>query len=170
MSSHDDEIILASFPGSRRKSREIALHILYAAEITQDPIQDVIKMTFDRYEDEETVLQFARTIIEQTHRERQKIDRYIRDISANWRFERIATIDLIIMRIAINEFLNCFDIPPKVSIDEALELSKIYSTEKSSGFINGILDAVLERLENENQVVKTGRGRLDHERPPDHPA
>ena len=55
--------------------------------------------------------------------------------------------------------LHFFDIPPKVSIDEAIELSKMYSTEKSSGFINGILDAVLDDLKKNQQLVKVGRGR-----------
>ena len=90
-----------------------------------------------------------------------EFDGYIRQYSANWKFERIAMLDLLILRIAICEFIHFFDVPPKVTIDEAIELAKRFSTYKSSGFINGILDAVLLELRDKSIVVKKGRGTRD---------
>ena len=104
-------------------------------------------------------LDFSKKIIELTFSDRKELDDYIRGYSANWKFERIALLDLIIMRMAICELLHFYDVPPKVSIDEALELAKRYSTYKSSGFINGILDAVLLDLKKSNMIIKTGRGK-----------
>ena len=67
-------------------------------------------------------------------------------------------VDKLVMRMAICEFLHFFDIPHKVSIDEAIELSKRFSTEQSGRFVNGILDAILLELKNDNRLVKFGRG------------
>ena len=102
---------------------------------------------------------FAKKIVEKTFEGRDEFDVYIRRYSTNWKFERIAMLDLLIMRIAICEFIHFFDVPPKVTIDEAIELAKRFSTFKSSGFINGILDAVLLELKQKNIVVKKGRGK-----------
>lgn len=106
-------------------------------------------------------LHFAKRIVERTYEGRDDLDGYIRRYSTNWKFERIAMLDLIILRIAICEFMHFVDVPPKVTIDEAIELAKRFSTYKSSGFINGILDAVLLELKEKNIVVKKGRGMQD---------
>jgi N utilization substance protein B len=76
----------------------------------------------------------------------------------NWDFNRLAVIDRVIMRMAIIELLYFKDIPPEVSINEAIELAKKYSTEKSDKFINGLLDAVFRKLKDENRISKSGRG------------
>jgi N utilization substance protein B len=78
----------------------------------------------------------------------------------NWDFNRLAVIDRVIMRMAIIELLYFEDIPPEVSINEAIELAKKYSTEKSDKFINGLLDAVFRRLKDENRIKKSGRGLI----------
>ena len=69
----------------------------------------------------------------------------ISDNLDNWKLERVATLDQLIMRIAISEIYFNEDIPPKVSISEAIEIAKIYSTEDSSGFVNGVLDSIYQR-------------------------
>ena len=86
--------------------------------------------------------QFARKLFEYTVQHQEKIDEHIKEKSENWEFSRIALIDKIILRMAICEFFYLDDVPPKVSIAEAIEIAKKYSTDDSSSFVNGILDAV----------------------------
>jgi len=147
-------------PQTRRDARETALQVLYAIELSKSSVSLVLQDLMPKCEKPPPAMFFAQKLITKTFNERDQFDSYIRRHSANWRFERIAIIDLIILRLAICEFLYFFDVPPKVTIDEAIELSKRYSTYKSAGYINGILDAVLLELKEEGHVVKTGRGRL----------
>lgn len=104
---------------------------------------------------------FAEQLLIHAVNHADKLDEMIKRKALNWDFERIAIIDKLILRMAICEFLYFADIPPKVSIDEAIEISKKYSTEKSGQFINGILDAVLTELRQENQLHKYGRGLIN---------
>ncbi len=85
----------------------------------------------------------------------------IEKTAKNWELERIAIIDMLIIKMALCEMLNFPQIPVKVSLNEYIELSKIFSTPKSSGFINGIMDKIIEVLNKENKIVKTGRGRIE---------
>ena len=89
------------------------------------------------------LLELADAIVQQSVAHRKEFDEIIRDKSKNWDLDRIAIIDRLILRMALAEFFYFEDIPPKVSISEAIEIAKIYSTTESSSFINGILDAVL---------------------------
>lgn len=152
------DVYLLSPPGSRRLSREIALQALYALEFNGDSVKKTIDDIFTFYQEPEPVQRFAEEIIEKTYFYRHELDQHIRRHTANWDFERIAVIDRLLLRMAICEFLHFWDIPPKVSIDEAIELSKMYSTEQSGRFVNGILDAVLIDLKKTGQLIKTGRG------------
>ena len=156
-----DEVIQSAFPVTRREAREIALRALYALEFSGNPLVTVINEMLSAAKADDPIYSFTRDIIGKTYDHREELDSHIRQRSNNWDFDRIAVIDKIVLRIAICEFLFFFDIPPKVSIDEAIELSKLYSTEKSSSFINGILDSVLEDLKTNRQIVKTGRGRKE---------
>ncbi len=146
-------------PQTRRDARETALQILYAIELTKSSVSVVLDELMPKCEKPPHAMFFAKKIITKTFEERNVCDTYIKRHSANWRFERIAVIDLLILRIAVCEFIHFYDVPPKVTIDEALELAKRYSTYKSSGYINGILDAILLDLKEEGLVIKTGRGR-----------
>jgi N utilization substance protein B len=129
-------------------------------ELTHSSVSTILQDLLPKCEKAPPAVYFAQKIVSKTFEERGICDSYIKRHSANWRFERIAVIDLLILRIAICEFMNFFDVPPKVTIDEAIELAKRYSTYKSSGYINGILDAVLLDLKDEGHVIKTGRGRI----------
>jgi len=104
------------------------------------------------------VLEFAAALFRQTVTEIAYFDMMIRRKAVNWEFNRIAIVDKLILRMALCEFLYFPDIPPKVSIDEAIEIAKKYSTEKSGRFVNGILDAVLIDLRKEGRLQKKGRG------------
>ena len=84
----------------------------------------------------------------------QLINKYV----TNWDLDRLAKIDLVIINLAISELVNFKEIPIKVSLNEYIEISKDYSTEKSSLFINGILDKIVKDLVNNNSLIKEGRG------------
>jgi len=78
----------------------------------------------------------------------------------NWDLERIAFMDVIVMQLAITEFLEFPSIPSKVTLNEYLDIARYYSTDKSNTFINGVLDKILTQLRSENKIVKTGRGLI----------
>ncbi len=145
-------------PGSRRLGRELALQTLYALEFNGNSVKKTIDDIFAYYQESDGVKKFAVEMIEKIHDHLLELDEHIRAHTTNWDFERIAVIDRLILRMAICEFLYFWDIPPKVSIDEAIELSKMYSTEQSSRFVNGVLDAVLIDLKKSGQLIKSGRG------------
>ena len=95
---------------------------------------------------------FLEEIVRGVLMHRQEIDRLIEHYSENWRLDRIAPIDHTILRIAIFELLYCDDIPPKVTLNEAVDLGKQYGSENSGRFINGILDRILNEV-----VQKSGK-------------
>jgi len=126
----------------RRQAREEVLKSLYAKEMTDYNIAAVEDDIINNSELKETLIEFAHKLFEATVSHQDKIDEHIKNKSENWDFSRIALIDKIILRIAICEFFYLDDVPPKVSIAEAIEIAKNYSTDDSSSFVNGILDAV----------------------------
>ncbi len=145
----------------RRQARELALRGLYAHEMSGNPIdaivQDMIMSFGDETEDHGT-RQFAKDLALASIEKREEIEKLIVQQAHNWDFDRIAILDKICMRIAIAELLCFEDIPPKVTIDEAIEISKKYSTERSGHFVNGILDGVLTYLKQKGLLNKSGRG------------
>lgn len=157
-----DEEFNWSMPESRRDARELALQLLYAMEMTGVPPANVFRSLLPKIDNPTEPMQYARRLVEQVYERREELDAFIKRRSENWMFERIAIIDLIILRLAICEFLYAYEVPPKVSIDEALELAKKYSTDKSSSYINGLLDAVLFELREQDRLVKSGRGMKEN--------
>lgn len=108
-------------------------------------------------------LKFATSLFLRTIDTTEESDAIITKHAENWDLSRIALIDRILLRMAICELLNFEDIPPKVSINEAIEVAKRYSTPRSGQFINGILDAVLLHLQQEGRLKKSGRGLVGME-------
>jgi transcription antitermination factor NusB len=103
-------------------------------------------------------VEFGKNIIFFTIKNYDDFVNYINDASVNWDFDRITIIDKTIIMIAITEFMSAPDIPIKVSINEALDLAKIYSTDKSPIFINGILEKIRFILEEKKLINKSERG------------
>jgi len=157
----EDDLKDLQTPANRRKARETALQALYALELSGNTVNTVTREFLGDADKNNPVVAFTRKLIANTFTHREEYDDFIRAHSKNWKFDRIAILDRIIMRMAICEFVDFDDIPPKVSIDEAIELSKLYSTDKSSGFINGILDAIYDDLKKQEKINKIGRGCLD---------
>lgn len=89
------------------------------------------------------------------------LDELLEEFAKNWELDRIAKIDKYLVQLAICELIFFEEIPPKVSINEAIEISKRYSTDKSKMFVNGILDSILKNLETEGKIKKSGRGLQD---------
>lgn len=103
---------------------------------------------------------FTEELFRKVIRHQSEIRKIVEEKASNWELDRIATIDLIILEMAITEFMYFPNIPAKVTINEYIELAKNYSTEKSKIFVNGILDKTLKELKENNNLPKYGRGLL----------
>ena len=127
----------------RRRSREYALQILFQLELTGNKLSDQVLDEFweDNKEDDE-VKNFTYDIVSSTLENLETIDRTIQKAAEHWIIERMAAIDRNILRAATYELLYRADIPSSVTINEALEVAKKYSTVDSAPFINGILDKI----------------------------
>jgi N utilization substance protein B len=145
----------------RRRARELALRALYAEEMSGTDLRTLVVDMILSLDEEEKTKEFARVLLFETAGRKKEFDDLINSRSLNWDFERIAVLDILIMRMALCEFLHFDDIPPKVSIDEAIELAKKYSTEKSGQFINGLLDGILLDLKQKGLIAKSGRGLIE---------
>jgi transcription antitermination protein NusB len=145
----------------RRVVREKVLQTLYAFELSQDPIDAVIINVMGDLRDMPEEFEFAKRLVQQVVEHKEEIEQLIRTNVQHWEFDRIAIIDNILLRMGIGELLYFPDIPPKVTISEAIEIAKRYSTEQSGKFVNGILDAILIELRKSNSLHKTGRGLLE---------
>lgn len=146
---------------NRRRIRERVLQVLYAHEFTHDPIDDIIGRLLTDLNRAEKSWTFASTLIHAVIDSAEECDALIRGQVEHWEFNRLAVIDKIILRMALCEFLLFEDIPPKVTINEAIEIARSYSTEKSDKFVNGVLDSLLETLKKEDRLHKRGRGLLE---------
>lgn len=135
------------------------MQALYAREIAGGDVRHFIDTLIrPRLKDDAENLKFAESLFLRTLGRTDEVDGIIGKHTDNWDLSRIALIDHIVLRMAIVEFLTFEDIPPKVSINEAIEVAKRYSTPKSGQFINGILDAVLVELQDGGKLKKSGRG------------
>jgi len=126
---------------SRRDNRVIAMQFLYQWSInTTDDLPGALRLFYAEQEHPRDYYSFGDDLIHGVIHHIEEIDKVIREYLRNWEFERIAKVDLAILRLAIYEMLKRRDIPPIVSINEAIDLSKEYSIPDAKRFINGILD------------------------------
>jgi N utilization substance protein B len=140
--------------GQRRKSREIALQMLYQMEMTrlspEETIASYNEMTLDDENEEpklpEAVRPFTEHLVNGVHFHRDELDGMIAAASSNWRVARMSIIDRNVLRIALFEMIHCREIPPNVSINEAIDLGKMFGSPDSGSFINGVLDRLLEQV------------------------
>lgn len=127
----------------RTKARESVLQILYQTDITGDPVDIVLNQYWQNRERNPEVIEFANEIIKGTVEHLSEIDAVITKYSENWEISKMPIIDRNILRFATYELLYIDDIPPKVTIDEAVELANRFSTPNSGKFINGVLDKIM---------------------------
>ena len=111
--------------------------------------------------DEDTAERFGGHLLKFVIEEDNKLLAYIEPLLKNWEAERVAVLDMILLKMALGELLEFVEIPPKVTLNEYVELAKTYSTERSKDFINGVLDALLKTLRDEGLIVKQGRGLIE---------
>lgn len=130
---------------SRKDSREKAMEILFSMELTKDNDTEALENFIENYEEDINLLDldYIKTVLKGVYENKNDIDKIIESNLQNWKLDRISKINLTILRMAIFEMNNLNDVPGKVAINEALELTKKYSDEKSVSFINGVLDKVL---------------------------
>ena len=150
----------------RREVRERVLQALYASELSKCDLDHVVNTVIrPSLKEDDKAYNFAVGLLARTLENAIEANELIEKHAENWHLSRIAIIDRLLLQMAITEILYFSDIPPKVSINEAIDIAKRYSTAKSGQFINGILDAVLETLLAEGKVQKTGRGLVGMEDP-----
>lgn len=113
------------------------------------------------YKDEADERAFTETLFRKTIQDDVKNDKLIQELTENWELDRIAKMDIILLKMALTEFTALTSVPKKVTLNEYIEISKFYSTPKSQQFINGILDKAVALLDKEGQVNKSGRGLIN---------
>lgn len=131
----------------------------------------MVAKTFETFNDEFKLLplfkdaeddkQFISTLFRKTIAGDKEYEKLIDEKTKNWELDRIAAMDILLMKMAIAEFLNVSNVPVKVSLNEYIDISKEYSTPNSRNFINGVLDKIITDLKRENKIQKTGRGLME---------
>jgi len=127
----------------------LAVQVLFCLEFLQEDAPAVFDLVCENFPGKKAPRAFARELALGTCEKMKEIDSLIRQSSRNWRLERMSRLDRSILRLAVFEILYREDIPPKVSIDEAVELGKRFGNRESGKFINGILDDIYNTLQGE---------------------
>jgi len=137
---------------SRRLAREAAFKALFQVDIGKCRVEQALRRSLEDYKFNEEEEQFVKDLLDNTIKKLDLLDEIIRKHLVKWELERLSAVDRNLLRLALYEIIYRPDIPPAVSINEALELAKKYgSTGEAVGFINGVLDkAVGEALESES--------------------
>ena len=113
------------------------------------------------YKKDDDEQEFIRDLLRKTISMNKENELLIDDLTKNWELDRIAKMDIILMKMAITELQIFNNIPTKVTLNEYIEISKFYSTPKSNGFINGVLDKAIDRLQKDKKIIKIGRGLIN---------
>jgi N utilization substance protein B len=142
----------------KRRAREAALRMLYQIEVGGLTVSDAAKYhgqvgDSDALELDDEAHDYAEALARGAWQSKTVLDGYIADAALNWRVERLATIDRLLLRLAVHELIERPATPPRVVIDEAIELARSYSGEEAARFVNGVLDGVFKRLKDEGKVV-----------------
>ena len=133
---------------NRSKARELALEYLYQWFLLENvACQSVEDFLLDKEIDKD-IREYARKLIEGVIEDKEKIDEMISSVAKNWTIDRMIIIDRVILSISTYEITHLEEIPNRVSINEAIELAKKYSTVKSFAFVNGLLDQISKKLNN----------------------
>lgn len=143
------ELVEPSKPPSKRRANRIAaMQFLYSMEMNPPAdLKGAVRVFFEHQDHPRDYYTFGEELLWGALENLETIDATIREHARNWTFARIAKVDLAILRLAIHELLNRRDIPPIVSINEAIDLSKEFSGAESRRFVNGILDKLKENLD-----------------------
>ena len=140
------------------------MQALYALETSGSEPEFIMETVIrDRLGEDKEAFDFASHLFLRAIRLQEEADEIVVRYTRNWEFSRIALVDRILLRLGITEMLAFEDVPPKVTINEMIEIAKGFSTRKSGQFINGILDSVLTDFQKEGRISKRGRGLIGME-------
>jgi len=141
--------------GKRRSSRELALKFLYQFELNGGDLDEQIKLFLERNSSQEDVANFMKELVVSLVDKMEEIDEIIQKFSDHWILDRMTVIDRNILRMGACELLFNFSTPPKVVINEAIDIAKKYGNEDSPEFINGILDKVYNEIRQQGPLPFT---------------
>lgn len=144
----------------RRVLRERAVQVLYAYEFNSDG-REALMQGFLADVMEEPAREFFRALVDRIIIHKREFDEILSNYAQNWEVDRITVVDKSILYIGFCELMYFADIPPKVTMNECIELAKEFGTDDSSKFTNGLLDKVYDDLNRQNRIRKTGRGLVD---------
>ena len=128
---------------NRTIAREISLQALFQQDLTDSKKEDLDDLLAEAAEGERD---YARALVIGVLENKQELDSRITEVTDNWKLERIAAVDRAILRLGLYELLEMSEVPPKVVINESVELAKKFSTEKSGAFVNGVLDKIYQTM------------------------
>ncbi len=138
--------------GKRRQARALTVQVLFHMEFNPGDPDEGFRLISDSFDSPSEIRTFSRQLVLGVWENREQLDKLITQSSKNWRLERMSHVDRNILRVGVFEILFMNDIPPKVSIDEAVELGKKFGTEESGAFINGILDNIYNQLKRDGAL------------------
>ena len=140
--------------GTRRQARELAMQALFYMDMQNQASLQMLEYFCEIFRPSKKSDPFFLKLVSGVLESRAEIDALIERFSKNWKINRMSCVDRNVMRIAVYELLYCQDIPPKVSINEAVDVGKKFGTEESGAFINGIMDSIWAALEEEGTLNK----------------
>ena len=132
-------------PRARRKARCRALELLFGLEFTRDEWRGALAAFWKTFETKESVRKYTEILVEGVFDRRAELDEYIDSALKGWTPERVGRIERNVLRIAVFEMISVDDVPPKVAINEAIELAKSYCSDESPGFVNAVLDRIKDK-------------------------
>ena len=133
---------------NRRQARECALEVLYRLDLVGDEPENTIAEILLRKNPSEEAETYLRRLIDAALGNQQEIDTTLRKHLTRWRLERLTVLDRAILRLAAAEILHFDDVPPKVSINEAVDIAKKYGDDEAGKFVNGVLDGIFQETDN----------------------
>ena len=140
--------------GTRRQARELAMQALFYMDMQKYASAEMLEYFCGCFCTSKKSQPFLIKLVNGVLNEKDRIDSLVERFSQNWKIHRMSCVDRNVMRIAVYEMLFCDDIPPKVSINEAVDIGKKFGTQESGAFINGIMDSIRATLEEEGTLKK----------------
>jgi len=132
--------------GKRRRARESTIQILFQLEFDDSFPEQIIEGYWQNRKVPKEIVEYGTWLVKGIINHKDEIDKIVQSVSEHWRISRMAVVDRNILRLAVFEFLYEKDLDQAIVINEAIEIAKKYSSDQSSMFINGVLDAIKERL------------------------
>ncbi len=136
---------------NRRQARECALEVLYRLDLVGDEPEHTIAEILLRKNPPDEAETYLRRLVDSALGNQQEVDAALRRHLTRWRLERLTVLDRAILRLAASEILYFDDVPPKVTINEAVEIAKKYGDDDAGKFVNGVLDSVFQETDRANQ-------------------